>query len=315
MAPSLAEGLALGRRAFLISGATASSPEYVAARRVLLDALEALRPHESALILCGAQAVYLRSGPDSLPIAEFTTDGDLTIDPEVLSDAPPLGELMQAADFELVEPQGAPEPGIWQKVVEVDGREIPVPVDLIVPSEAAPPGGTRGARLSGHGKRAARKASGLEAALIDNDEMPIGALERADRRTAHLRVAGIAALIVAKTHKIVDRVAGDRENRLYDKDGADVVRLMSASPPSEVAPTLERLLGDPTAAAATDFAVGHFEELFGRRGGAGIVLAARALREAMPADRVRAICLAYTQELRAALDDLHSRPTGGSDSA
>lgn len=36
-----------------------SSPEYVAARRVLLDVLEALRPHLDAVVLVGAQAVYL----------------------------------------------------------------------------------------------------------------------------------------------------------------------------------------------------------------------------------------------------------------
>ncbi|HET9677523.1 MAG TPA: hypothetical protein VFP21_08485, partial [Solirubrobacterales bacterium] len=81
----------------MISGEATNSPEYVAARRVLLDALEALRPHEGALVLAGAQAVYLRTGPSALPIAEFTTDGDLTIDPELLLKAPPLGELMQAA--------------------------------------------------------------------------------------------------------------------------------------------------------------------------------------------------------------------------
>jgi hypothetical protein len=59
-----------------------------------------------------------------------------------------------------------------------------------VPSEAAPPGGTRGARLPGHGKRAARKTSGLEASLIDNEVMSIEALEPDDRRRVHLRVAG-----------------------------------------------------------------------------------------------------------------------------
>lgn len=284
-------------------GEAEHSPEYVAARRVLLDALEALQPHESALILAGAQAVYLRTGPDSLPIAEFTTDGDLTIDPELLSDAPSLGELMQAAGFELAELQGAQEPGIWRKVVEVGGREITVPVDLIVPSEAAPPGGSRGVRLQGHSKRAARKISGLEATLIDNEVMEIEAFEPQDRRSTRLRVAGAAALLVAKTHKIVDRIASGREDRLVDKDGADVVRLMGASSPAAVASTIEDLLGNPTAAAATRVAVERFEELFGRRGGAGIELASRALREAMPEDRVRAISLAYTQKLYAALSD------------
>jgi hypothetical protein len=282
------------------------SPEYVAARRVLLDALQALAPHEAALILAGAQAVYLRTGPGSLPIAEFTTDGDLTIDPELLSEAPALGELMQAAGFELTRLQGAAEPGIWQKEVEVDGREIAVPIDLIVPSEAAPPGGKRGARLPGHGKHAARKTSGLEAALIDNEVIAIEAIEPDDRRQARLRVAGVAALLVAKTHKIADRVESGREDRLSDKDGADVVRLMGTSSPAEVASTIEELIDDPTAGVATKIAVERFEELFGRRGGAGIELASRALREAMPEDRVRAISLAYTGELYAALGEVQA---------
>jgi hypothetical protein len=278
----------------------------VAARRVLLDALEALRPHEHALILAGAQAVYLRTGPGSLPIAELTTDGDLTIDPELLSETPPLGDLMQAAGFELIKLQGAPEPGIWQKVVEVEGREIFVPVDLIVPSEVAPPGGNRGARLQGHGKRAVRKTSGLEAVLIDNEVMSIEALEPDDRRSARLRVAGVAALLIAKTHKIADRTESGREDRLSDKDGADVLRLMGASSPAGVAATIAKLMSDPISAAATTIAIERFEELFGRRAGVGIVLASRALREAMPEDRVRAISLAYTRELYAALSDLET---------
>lgn len=33
-------------------------PEYVLARSVLLDALQALGPHVGALVLVGAQAVY-----------------------------------------------------------------------------------------------------------------------------------------------------------------------------------------------------------------------------------------------------------------
>ena len=35
---------------------------YVIARRVLLDALEALGPHRDATILVGAQAIYLHTG-------------------------------------------------------------------------------------------------------------------------------------------------------------------------------------------------------------------------------------------------------------
>lgn len=287
-------------------GETTSAVEYLAARRVLLDALEALRPHEGALILAGAQAVYLQTGPSSLPIAEFTTDGDLTIDPELLPEAPPLGELMQDAGFDLASLQGAVEPGIWQKTVEVEGCQISVPVDLIVPSEVAPAGGRRSARLRGHDRRAARKVKGLEAVLVDNEEMSIEAFEPGDRRSARLRVAGVAALLVAKTHKIADRIEGEREDRLSDKDGADVLRLMGASSPTSVASTLTQLMTNPVSREATTFAVEHFEKLFGHRAGAGIALASRALREAVPEDRVRATSLAYTQQMYAALRDRKS---------
>lgn len=288
-------------------GEDGGSPEYVAARRTLLDALEALKPHAGAVVLAGAQAVYLRTGPNSLPIADFTTDGDLAIDPALLSDAPPLGELMEAAGFELTELQGSPEPGIWQKRVEIDGLEIDVPVDLIVPAHVAPPGGTRGARLEGHGKRAARKTSGLEAVLVDNDVMSVRALNPSDRRSARLRVAGVAALLVAKTHKLSDRIESGRRNRLDDKDAADVARLMQTSSAAKVARNLERLLDHPSAGASTERATEQFERLFGSRAGLGIEMAVRALRGAMPENRVRAICLAYAEAL---LSDLR----GGAES-
>ena len=44
----------------------AVAPEYVAARRVLLDALEALTDHLPSLILVGAQAVYHHTGDADL---------------------------------------------------------------------------------------------------------------------------------------------------------------------------------------------------------------------------------------------------------
>ncbi len=59
--------------------------EYVAARKVLLDALMALAPHGRAIIVAGAQAVYLRTGSADLAVAPFTTDGDLALDPGISS--------------------------------------------------------------------------------------------------------------------------------------------------------------------------------------------------------------------------------------
>jgi hypothetical protein len=59
---------------------------YVIARRVLLDAFEALVAHRDAIVLVGAQAVYLRTGEADLAVAPFTTDGDLAIDPALLAE-------------------------------------------------------------------------------------------------------------------------------------------------------------------------------------------------------------------------------------
>ena len=47
------------------------------ARLVLLDALEALGEQRDAMILVGAQAVYLRTGDVSLAVSEYTRDADL----------------------------------------------------------------------------------------------------------------------------------------------------------------------------------------------------------------------------------------------
>lgn len=64
---------------------------YVLARSVLLDALEALDEHRDAIVLVGAQAVYLRVGEGDLAVAPFTTDADLAIERAVLSRVPPPG--------------------------------------------------------------------------------------------------------------------------------------------------------------------------------------------------------------------------------
>ena len=68
----------------------AHAPEYVAARRVLLDALEAL-DHLPSLILVGAQAVYHHTGDADLNVPLMTTDADLAIDTHGLADVPEIG--------------------------------------------------------------------------------------------------------------------------------------------------------------------------------------------------------------------------------
>lgn len=211
-------------------------PYYVAARRVLLDALEDLADHRDAIVAVGAQAVYLRTGAANVGVAEYTTDGDLAVLSDRLAHSPLLEDVMSTRfDHAHRGPTGAEEPGVWTRTVEVGGERIEISVDLIVPEGIAPPGGTRAARLGPQGKRAARKAPGLEVAVIDNDVLTIEAIDAHDRRSIPSRVAGPTALLVAKAHKINDRLAqGARPDRLIDKDASDVYRLMLTTAPQRI---------------------------------------------------------------------------------
>ena len=58
-------------------------PLYVRARAALLDAVEALGIHRDAIVLVGAQAIYLHTGAADLAVAEYTTDADFAVRPDV----------------------------------------------------------------------------------------------------------------------------------------------------------------------------------------------------------------------------------------
>ena len=98
--------------------ATPIDPHYIEARAVLLDALDALAPFREAVILVGAQAVYVHTqAVDSdFAVSPFTFDADLALDPELLigqpgAIQPPLiTEAMQAAGFTLTG-----QPGIYKR--------------------------------------------------------------------------------------------------------------------------------------------------------------------------------------------------------
>jgi hypothetical protein len=273
-----------------------TAPLYVAARRVLLDALEALAGHRNAVILAGAQAVYARTGQADLDasVAPYTTDADLALDPRTLGPDPRIEQAMESAGFQLTE-----EPGIWTTTVTLDGVDVEVPVDLLVPATMV--AGRRSAKLPDHGRRAARKTPGLEAAVADHSKVVVASLEpEKDPRELLVPVAGTCALLVAKAHKIHDRVQEfrpERRDRLKPKDAGDVLRLMQAEPPDQVGERLRHLAGDPAAGRSVAAGVEHLRELFGRRGSKGVELAVQALGAAMPEDSVRALSTAYMAAL------------------
>jgi hypothetical protein len=254
------------------------------------------------VIIAGAQAIYLRTGDAELAVAPYTSDGDLALDPTILADDPRLEDIMTGAGFVLLRQRAEHiEPGIWLAPAVVAGEDRLISVDLIVPEGAASGPRSRGARLGAHGKRAARRVLGLEAALVDHTPMHIQALDSTDKRSVNAEVAGVAALFVAKAHKLHDRLAAARPHRLHDKDAADVIRLMQTTVPADVAKTLAQLCEHEIAGAPTRSAIGYLVELFGERRGTGIRMAANALQIAMPGARVTAIATGYMQRLTAAL--------------
>jgi len=219
-------------------------------------------------------------------------------DPTLLGPIPPLGEAMAAGGFVLTD-----EPGTWEARFMRPGfvDEIVVPVDLIVPEELAPRAGRRAARLPGaHGKTTARKSPGLAGAVVDNGPLELISLEGIDLRQVTVNVAGYGALLVAKLHKLGDRLVAP--DRLHAKDAGDIYRLFDAIAPDEMAAILRILLDDQRSAATTAKALDYLDELFRAPGAVGVRLAVDALRGLLPEQTVAAATTAYVSELRSALD-------------
>lgn len=237
--------------------------QYIRARRVLLDAIEALQDQRDAVILVGAQAIYLHVGDADLAVAPFTTDADLALDPEGLTPDPKLVDAMREAGF-----LPSNQVGTW-----TSEREGNVNVDLLVPEAVGGPG-RRAARLGEHGNRVARKAHGLEGALVDKSRMTVEALEAGDERRFEVDVAGSAALLVAKLHKLGERQ--EDQGRLSDKDALDIYRLLRSIPTEDLADGLIVLCRDERSADVARAAVYLLHQLFSTADSFGPVLAARA---------------------------------------
>ena len=266
---------------------------YVLARRVLLDALEALGAHRDAVTLVGAQAIYLRMGEGDIAVAPTTADADLSIDPALLTDRPAIETLMREAGFERKRSENHGDlTGIWIKAVE--GTEVSV--DLLIPRGVAPPGGRRAARLRGHEKGSVLKVTGLEAALADADVVSIGALDSQDRRVFDIRVAGPGALLVAKIHKIRDRDV-ESGRRLSNKDALDVFRLLRGTSTQELTEHLANGLSDIRSREVTREAIGALPELFGDERGLGVSMTVSALESLMLQDEVVQSVIALTTDL------------------
>lgn len=268
-------------------------PLNVVARRVLLDSLEALADQAAAITIVGAQAIYLRSaGEPELTVASFTSDADLNIDPTQLAEMPLVEEAMAAAGFALVQ-----KPGTWAKAELVGKVHTNVRVDLLVPEALANRPGHRGVKMPPHARDSARQVPGLEPAVADFEVMDVASLEPSDPRVVAARVAGPAALLVAKAHKIAERVAEGKPHRLNNKDAGDVIRLMLVTDEYEVAERFERLLANDGTAEVTRAGLASLRDLFGAARTPGTLMAIDALAGDPVEGQIPAIGPAYLQAL------------------
>jgi hypothetical protein len=242
-----------------------------------------------AIVLVGAQAIYLHVGEADLAVAPFTMDGDLVIVPLKLEPVPHLGEALERAGFVR-----SKEVGTWIKEASLGEVTAKVPVDLLVPESLADRMGRRGARLGPHGDKAARKVRGLEAVVVDRAVMRVVSLEERDRRSFEMSVGGPTALLVAKLHKLADR--GDSV-RADDKDALDVFRILQAIPTRTLSRSFGALLRDDLAKRVSQEALEHLRNLFARRSALGAQMAARALSSLQDPATIAVSCEALTRDL------------------
>ncbi len=228
-------------------------PEYVAARAVLLDALRALNDHLPAIIVVGAQAVYLHTGSGDFVEPVMTTDGDLALDVASLGSEPEISAVLKSANF-----KPGTNPGSWL------GKGGVVVDIMVVPSQSGRvKKNARAARLPGHANTAARITPGLEPALVDHAPRKLTALDPDDQRQVKVNVAGPAALLIAKAIKIQDRLADAQAGmsaRVKEKDALDMLRLLQAVETADLAAGLHRHLDHDLARAVTAHGLSFLKE-------------------------------------------------------
>ena len=244
-------------------------PNKSEARETLLDAVEALGPHSDAVILVGAQAIYVHAESEdaSFALSPFTYDADLALDPELLGSSPTIVDAMSRAGFELGE-----QPGLYKRGPRSQ-------VDLLVPEAVGGPG-RRAARLGVHGNRAAMKVHGLEGALVSHARRTITSLTADTDRSCILKVAGPAALLVSKVHKVGERLE-DPDVRRRDtlaKDAFDIYRLLRAIDTAAMASELDLLGSHQVSSLVTSEALSMFQRLFTTASGMGTEPVVRAVR-------------------------------------
>jgi len=109
-----------------------------------------------------------------------------------------------------------------------------------------------------------------------------------------VNVAGTAALVVAKAHKLGERLA--TPSRLISKDAGDLYRLFEATAMAEMLVATARLLADEHSASVTRQAIEYLVQLFGTPDRPGVELATQALADVADESTVTEMIVGYTRD-------------------
>lgn len=221
------------------------------ARKALLDTLEALEMHLEALVLVGAQAVYLHTQDFISEVAPATVDADFALDVTKLESSPDIELVLLKSNFAYSE---TGNPGQW---VTPEG----IPVDIMVPRKTSGRiGKGRSPRLEGHSNKSVRITQGLEGCVVSYQEMIVTSLSPQDTRSFQIKVANGASIIIAKCFKIAEHL--EQERKIESKDSFDVYRLLSHLPIQQLVNEFNELLTNDISREVTLQGLDYFKRLF-----------------------------------------------------
>jgi hypothetical protein len=131
--------------------------------------------------------------------------------------------------------------------------------------------------------------------LVENQIEMISSLVVGDDRRFDIRVAGPAALIVAKLYKIWER--RDAPRRLENKDAADIFRLLQAISTERLVAGFAKITADPISATVSTNSFDFLQRLFGQSEGLGISLLRDAVTGLGDPDNAEASCVELAKDL------------------
>ena len=131
---------------------------------------------------------------------------------------------------------------------------------------------------------------------MSRNPMNVRALADGDDRSYDINVAGPAALLVAKVHKLSDRIDAEDNRRINTKDAFDVFRLLQAVETMELIDEVDLLTATEVSAEVTAEAMAGFRELFGTPTSVGTLLVADHVMGIEDRDVIIASSVALNQE-------------------